>query len=64
MATEPIRMTEGFRKAKIRAGQLSESDATGEWLRPEGIDSSSEADKEFQEIVKRASGPVAPGQEE
>ncbi len=63
MAKEPIRMTEGFRKANIKAGQLTEADATGEWIRPDGSDSSLESDKEFREILKRVSGPVSPDQE-
>ena len=62
MAQKPIRMTEGFRKANIKAGQLTAADATGEWLRPEGSDISSETDKGFPEILKRVSKPVSPDQ--
>ncbi len=63
MTQKPIRMTEGFRKANIKAGQLTDADATGEWLRPEGSDSSSETNKEFEEILKRVSTPASPDQE-
>ena len=63
MAQKPIRMTQGFRRANVKAGQLTEADATGEWLKPEGSDSSPEADKEFPEILKRVSRPGSPDQE-
>ena len=63
MSQESIRMTEGFRNAKIKAGQLTDADATGEWLRPQGSDDSSETDKEFEEILKRISTLTSPDQE-
>ena len=62
MSQHPIRMTEGFRKAKIKAGQLTEADANGEWLRPEGADSSPEVEKEFLAILRRVSSITSPGQ--
>ena len=64
MSQQPIRMTEGFRKADIKAGQLTEADANGEWLRPEGADSSPELQEEFLAILQRVSRTTSPGQAE
>ena len=60
MAQQPIRMTEGFRKANIKAGQMTEADANGEWQRPSNI--SAEAEEEFLEILSRVSRPISPDQ--
>ena len=57
MSQQPIRMTEGFHKAKVLAGQLTESDANGEWQRPQG--SSPESDEQFLEILRRISRPTS-----
>ena len=62
MSKQPIRMTEGFRKAKIKAGQLTEADADGEWQIPKGMDSSPEAKEEFLAIIQRVSRPISPDQ--
>jgi hypothetical protein len=59
MAQDPIRMTEGFRKANVKAGQLTEEDANGEWQWP--LSSSGTNDDEFLEILKRVSRPISPG---
>lgn len=64
MSQQPIRMTEGFRRANIKAGQLTEEDANGEWLRPEGADSSPELQKEFLAILRRVSRTTPTGQAE
>ena len=64
MSKQPIRMTEGFRKANLRAGQLTEADAKGEWLRPHGGDSSPEMQEEFSAILRRVSGPASHGEPE
>ena len=60
MAQQPIRMTEGFRKANIKAGQMTEAEANGEWQRPSNI--STEAEKRFLEILRRVSTPNSPNQ--
>ena len=58
MAQKRIRMTEGFRKANIKVGQMTEADANGEWQRPP--DASSEAEQQFLEIIRRVSRPISP----
>ena len=60
MAQQPIRMTEGFRMANIKAGQMTEAEADGEWQRPSNI--SAEAEEEFLEILRRVSTPNSPSQ--
>ena len=60
MAQRSIRMTEGFSKANIKAGQMTEADANGEWQRPSNI--STEAEEEFLEILRRVSTPISPDQ--
>ncbi len=53
-------MTEGFRKANIKAGQMTAADADGEWQRPESAESSPEAKEEFLAILRRVSRPISP----
>ena len=62
MSQEPIRMTEGFRKANIKAGQLTEADANGEWQMPDSTNSSPDAEEEFLAILRRVSRPISPDQ--
>ena len=62
MSQKPIRMTDGFRKGNIKGGQLTEADANGEWIMPEGMDTE-KADEEFLSTVNRVSRPVSPDQE-
>ena len=62
MSQQRIRMTEGFRKANIKAGQMTEVDADGEWQRPSNI--STEAEDEFLENLRRATKPISPDQAE
>lgn len=64
MSQKPIKMTEGFRNAKVKAGQLTEAEANGEWLRPHGGDSSPEMQEEFSAILRRVSGPASHGEPE
>ena len=60
MAQQPIRMTGGFRNANIKAGQMADADANGEWQIPPNI--SSEAEEEFLEILRRVSTPISTNQ--
>ena len=62
MSQQLIRMTKGFRKANIKAGQMTEADADGEWQRPEIAESSPEAEEEFLAILQRMSRPISPDQ--
>ena len=64
MQRKSIKMTEGFRKAHVKAGQLTDEDATGEWLRPEGSKNSPEADEEFRAILNRISKTASVDQEQ
>jgi hypothetical protein len=54
-------MTEGFRKAKIKAGQLTEEDANGEWQWPPST--AGTIGDEFLEIPDRVSRPMPHGRE-
>lgn len=61
MAKDPIRMTDGFRKANIKAGQLTDEDANGEWQLPgeaSGID-----EEQFMQMLGRVSRRVSPPDE-
>ena len=60
MAQQSIRMTKGFRMANIKAGQMTEAEANGQWQRPSNI--SAEAEEEFLEILRRMSAPDSPNQ--
>ncbi|MBT45583.1 MAG: hypothetical protein CL922_09250 [Deltaproteobacteria bacterium] len=60
MAQQPIRMTKGFSNANIKAGQMTDADANGEWQKPPNI--SAEAEKEFVEIMRRVSTQTSPSQ--
>ena len=60
MAQQPIRMTEGFRKANVQAGQLTDADVDGQWQMPPNI--SADAREEFLEILQRVPKPISPDQ--
>ena len=62
MAQQPIRMTEGFRNAKIKAGQLTEADADGHWQMPPNI--SAESQDDFQKTLQGVSMPLPSDQAE
>ena len=64
MSQRQIKMTDGFRKANIKAGQLTEADANGEWLRPEGADRAPEVKEEFLAMLRRLSTTTSPGEAE